>query len=233
MTNEIKPLKRKLGVKEKNFISYCERFYFLEDRGFPTPEQAALALSYSVSEIHFFLQNRTVQEALESRGLNWHVAEKQSKNLSPTQVACAITVMNFADIRSNERKLSDLGVLPQQWQAWLNDPIFKSYLNSVADRNLENIRPEAITEFIKLVRQGDFQALKYYFEVTGEFSQNNQQILNLQVVIQRIIEAVQEEVKDAAILGRISQKILAAAPIAADGVQVNLDQTGRRNVLTS
>lgn len=225
---DIKPLDRKLGQKERKFIEYCERFYFLENYGFPTPEQAAVALQYSVTEIQFFLQNQTVQRALDKRGLPWQTAGAQGTELTPTQVAAAITVCNFADSRSEQVKLSELGVLPQQYYGWLNDPTFFKYVNDLANRNLKNVRPAAMTEFAKLVRSGDLNALKYYFEVTGEFKQ--QEVLNVQVVIQRLIESVQRWVKDPELLAAIANDMLSAAPVVAENVEVQIG--GRQNVLT-
>lgn len=234
----IKPYKRNLKKKEHNFISYCEQFYFLNNSGFPTPEQAAVALGYSVSEINVMLQNLNVQKALEVRGLPYQSAGVQSNGrLTPTQIASAHTILNFADDRPNDQKLSELGVLPTQWNAWLNDPNFQAYCQKLGENNLKNVRPEALTEFSKLVRKGDFQALKYYFEVTGEFGNTSASASEAQVtaVLQLVVESVQRHVKDPETLAAISRDILNAAPVAAKSVTVDSSQItseGERQVLS-
>lgn len=231
---DIKPHRRKFkstGSKEANFIAYCEQFYFLNKGGFPTPEQAAIALRYSVTEINLFLQNLNVQDALERRGLPWRSAGAQSGLLTPTQLAAANLIMNFADERPIAQKLDSIGVQPAQFYAWQQDDKFRAYLSKLADNNLEFVRPEAIAEFTKLVRQGDFRALQYYFEVTGEFK--GQATQNVQAMLQMVIEAVQRHVKEPTVLAAIASDLLGAVPGVANNVTVEVpSETGRQNVLT-
>lgn len=180
-----------------------------------------------------------MQQALEYRGLPYQSAGVQSSGqLTPTQIAAAHTVLNFADDRPNDQKLSELGVLTTQWYAWLNDPTFQSYVQKLADNNLQNVRPEAMTEFAKLVRKGDFQAIKYYFEVTGEFgSQTSASEQQITAMLQLVVESVQRHVKDPEVLAAISRDLLNAAPVAAKSVNINVNEiegqtTGVQQVLT-
>lgn len=222
----VKPTRKKFhhsSSKEAKFIAYCEEYYFFHSKGFPTAEQAAVALNYSITDIQFFLRNKLVQEALDRRGLPWKTSgHTNSAELTPTQVAVAIAVTNFADPRPPDQKLDDLGILPDQYRAWLNDPTFHAFVNQLADRNLDNVRPDAITEFTKLVRQGDLAAIKYYFEITGQFKQ--QSVTNIQALIQKLIEAVQRHVKDPQILAAIAQEILATAPTIAENVTIDVKE---------
>jgi Helix-turn-helix of insertion element transposase len=234
----LKPVNHKLSHKEKNYIAYCEKFYFLNKQGFPSPEQAAAALRYHVSEVKTFMLNEQVRNALERRGLPWQNAEAQSGQLTPTQIATAVLMCNFADPRSEDEKLTELGVQPAQYYAWLNDPIYQSYVSNLASRNIDNARPAALTNFAKMVREGkDLKALQYYFEVTGEFQ--SAQVQNLQSMLQLVVEAVQEYVKDPVILAKIAQRLMSAVPGVATGVKVDPDKmieadtTGRSNIFTS
>lgn len=213
-----KPLRRKLGVKEKNYIAYCEKFYFLNNSGFPSNEQAALALNYSTTEVAYFLKNLKVQEALDIRGLPYHSAGAQGE-LTPLQVAAAITVVNFADERPVDRKLDELGVTPSQYYAWLDNPQFRDFVNHRADSTLRNVRHEALTEFAKLVRKGDLGAIKYYFELTGQ--DRNHEVQNLQSLLGFLIEIIQKHVRDPATLAALSKDILNAVPGIARDVEVN------------
>lgn len=212
----LKPVDRKISHRERKYIAYCEEYYFVNNYGFPTNEQAAVALGYSPAEVAVFLQNIQTQKALDRRGLPWRTALTDSiqgnNKLTPIQMAVAITVSNFADDRHINEKLSELGVLPAQYYVWLNDPNFQSFVNKLADRNLEIVRPEAVASFNKLIRDGDFAAIKYYFEVTGQFS--TPEIHNIQILVQKLVESVQRHVKDPEILAAISRDILGAAPVA-------------------
>lgn len=225
MSARTKVVSRKLSQREKTYLAYCEKFYFLNNYGFPSNEQAAAALNYTISEVAVFLQNEKLQSALDRRGLPWRTAGGFQSELSPTQLAVAITMSNFADERSADQKLSELGVNPQQYYTWLNDPLFQDAVQKMADRNLEIIRPEAVAEFTKLVRKGDFQAIKYYFEVTGQFTSPD--VTSVQAMIQKLVESVQRHVKDPDTLAAISKDILGAAPVAANTtlVQVGSDRS--------
>lgn len=178
----------------------------------PTPEQAALALNYSVTEINYFLSNLEFREACERRGLPWK-AIGSSSELTTTQIATGITLANFADTRSISEKLDQLGVSESQYFAWLQNAEYQQFVRKLADQSLENIHPEAILSFQKLIRAGDFNAIKYYFEITGVA--NSQDVTNLKIVIQNLIESVQRHVKDPVLLAKISQDIMGAAPVAS------------------
>jgi hypothetical protein len=215
-----KPVMKKMGRKEFNYIAYCERYYFLNNSGFPSPEQAAKDLRYSVSEINVFLQNRNVIAALDRRGLPYITAGAQTNGeLTSIQHAAALTVANFADERPIAQKLDELGVNPTQYYAWLDNPKFQKFVSDRADKNLKNVRPEAITEFAKLVRKGDFNALKYYFEATGEF--RSQDTPDVSKLLQLVIEIIVKHVKDPAVLSRIGADLLAAAPGVSNTIIVD------------
>lgn len=205
----------KLTARERRYINYCERFYFLENGGFPNNEIAAHELGYSVADVNYFLQNKKVVKALERRGLPWNQASAET-DITPIQQAAAITVMNVADKRSIDQKLEDLGVNPTQYYGWLNAPHYKAFVNRLADNNLNNLRPEAVAAFVQKVRQGDFKFLKLYFEMTGEAQAP--QMASLQATVQKLIEAVQRHVPDPIILAAIAKDVQGAAPVAPTGI---------------
>lgn len=214
-----KPVIRKLSVKEKNYISFCEQYYHIHSK-LPTNEQAAYQLRYSISEIVVFLSNRRVVEAFDKRGIPWETATaaQAASYLSPIQIATAVTVANFADVRPVAAKIEQLGVNPSQYYAWLKNPTYQSFVNELADQALDNVRPEAIAAFAQLLRDGDVRALKMYFEMTGQFNDNNAQYQNLKLTLQRVVEAVAKHVQDPDILSRISAEVGLVAPVANDVV---------------
>lgn len=215
--------RKKFTQKMRNYISYCERFYFMNNGGFPSVEQAALALNLTQAEITTFLEEKIVQDALTKRGLPWQsVGSRTGRDLTGEQIATAITVMNFADDRSLDEKLEELGVLPQQYYAWLEDPVFHDFLTRRANKNLAHARPEALTGLAQLIKNRDFAAIKFYLEATGEFGNHQQEIINLKVAIQKLIEIVQTHIKDPTTLAAIAQDILKAIPNVSQSVEVDL-----------
>ncbi|MGH7791732.1 MAG: phBC6A51 family helix-turn-helix protein, partial [Thermodesulfobacteriota bacterium] len=152
-----------------------------------------------------------VQQRMERRGLPWKVIGS-SADLNSIQLAAAVTVSNFADEREISRKLDQLGVTSAQYYAWLQQPEFQDFVRKLANQNIENVHHEAVLSFNKLIREGDFQAIRYYFELTGVSQTGDVQ--NLKHMIQLIIESVQKHVKDPTVLAAISADLMSVTPLA-------------------
>jgi hypothetical protein len=191
--------------RERKLVEFYELLWYGRHH-VPTIEQAANHLNIPQSEVNYYLTRKCVTKALESRGIPW--AQHSQTELTATQVAAAITVMNFADSRSIADKLDEMGVNTNQYYAWLLDPQFKNLVDTLADSNIKNIRPTAVAEFTKLVNKGDWHAIKYYLEVTGELKSDTPRSEHL---IRLIIEIIQKHVKDPEIIVAIAQDIKLAS----------------------
>lgn len=199
-------VKNALTGKEKELINFYELNWHLRNR-VPTIEEVAQQLDIKQVAVNYYLQRRPVTKALDARGIPWK--QHTREELTATQVAAAVTVMNFADTRSNEDKLDQLGISPAQYYAWLNDPAFKNLVDNLADQNLANIRPAAIGEFTKKINQGDWNAIKYWLETTGELSNNDAP--QSEQLLKMIVEIIQRHVKDPDTIIAIAQDIKLAA----------------------
>lgn len=199
-------IKEGLTKNEKELISFYELQWALR-HNVPTIEEVAKHLKLKQVEVNYYLQRRLVIKGLDARGIPWR--QHSQSELTATQVATAIMMMNFSDTRSNADKLDELGVNPTQYQAWLSDPQFKNLIDNLADQNLTNIRPSAITEFTKKINGGDWNAIKYFLDTTGEMQQNNQPQSEQLLVM--IIEIIQKHVKDADTINAIAQDIQLAS----------------------
>lgn len=188
--------------KERKLVDYYELLWFMRQQ-VPTVQQAADYLSFKVTEVNYFLTRRPVIKALEDRGIPWK--QHTQSELTTTQIATAITLSNFADDRTREEKLDQLGVNPQQFYAWLNDPQFKNLIETLADENVKNIKPTALAEFTRLINQGDWQAIKYYLETTGALRNNDAP--QSEQLLKMIVEIIQRHVQDPAIIIAIAQDI--------------------------
>lgn len=200
-------IKNALTKKEKEVIAFYELEWFVKHR-VPTVADVAKACKIPQTSVNYYLsQRKLVVKALNERGIPW--AQHSQTELTSEQVAVATVMMNFADTRSNDEKLDALGVNPTQYQSWLRDPQFKTLIDSLADQNLVNIRPTAVTEFSKKIQQGDWNAIRYWFETTGELDAKS--TLNPENFMMMIIEILQRHVKDPEVLMAIAQDIKMAA----------------------
>lgn len=207
-----------LGATEKEIINFYELEWHLKHR-VPTVEQIKQHIdnwhlkagrktkgqpsTVSYTALNYYLNRAPVKKALEDRGIPY--LQHTQETLTPTQVAAAVTVMNFADTRPIDLKLDQLGVNPSQYYAWLNDPAFKNMVDSLSEQNLTNVKPTAITEFTKLINKGDWQAIKYYLDVTGTVKSNDAP--QSEVLIRMLIEIIQKHVKDPATILAIAEDI--------------------------
>jgi hypothetical protein len=200
-------IKNALSTEEKKLINFYEMQWHLRNGYVPTVGEVAKFLDKTETEVNFWLTRKPVQKALDARGITWR--QHSQTELTATQVAAAVTLMNFADTRTREQKLDQLGINPATYYAWLNDPQFKTLVERLADQNLSNIRPAAIGEFTKKINQGDWGAIKYWFETTGELHQND--MPKSEVLLRMIVEIVQRHVKDPNTILAIAQDIKLAA----------------------
>jgi hypothetical protein len=199
-------IKASITPQEKALVNYYELQWHLRHR-VPTIEEVATHLKLTQVTVNYYLQRRVVIKALDDRGIPWK--QHSQDELTATQVAAAVTVMNFTDTRSINDKLDQLGINPSQYYAWLNDPQFKNLIDNLSDQNLRNVKPTAVTEFTKLINKGDWQAIKYYLDVTGTVKSDDAP--QSEVLLRMIVEIIQKHVKDPETIIAIAQDIKLAA----------------------
>jgi hypothetical protein len=207
-------IKAALTYTEKELIDFYELEWHLRHR-VPTVDDVVAHINrkhekegkhgrVKLTSVNYYLQRAPVMNALKKRGIPFE--QHTQSDLTSTQIAAATTVMNFADTRSNDEKLDQLGIKPSQYFAWLNDPQFKNLVDSLATQNLKNIKPEALTEFSKKIHQGDWQAIKYYLDVTGAVQSD--ELPPAAQMLRMIIEVVQKHVKEPQVMMAIAQDLM-------------------------
>ena len=149
------------------------------------------------------LRNRGIPrppvETKFERQLNAHGFSVE--NLTPHQVAAVVTLTDFMDMRSNAVKLRELGITTIQWNAWMRDAKFKTLFNKLSRKNFSNAQHVGRMGLVRSMDKGDVAAIKYFDEITGESPEHK----NLQVLLSRLVEAIQLHVKDPTILHAIEQ----------------------------
>lgn len=126
-------------------------------------------------------------------------------SLTATQVAAISLLTNFSDRRSIPAKMAAIGVTPEQLDGWYKDKEFQEELAIRTDAVLEIAHPEVQASLIKQVQRGNFQAIKFYYELTGRATSPEQ--IQLKQSMQLLIEAVQKHVQDPEILQAIAAEV--------------------------
>jgi hypothetical protein len=196
---------------ERDLIKFYELQWFLRT-SVPTVEEVFQHLrktrpNLKQTSVNYYLSRAPVIKALKNHGIPFE--QHTQDELTQAQQAAAITVMNMMDDRPISEKLDQLGINVNTYYAWLNDPQFKNFLNSLADQNKINVRPAAVAEFTKKINQGDWNAIKFWLETTGELT--NQNAPQSEQLIKVFVEIIQRHVKDPQVMVAIAMDLKLAS----------------------
>lgn len=157
------------------------------------PEHALLEREFKLvsGSLLQVLSHPTVEIALENRGID---PAKTNAFLSPEQVAAVQLVLgSVGDRRSLGTKLRTLGLTEAKWRGWLKQKKFKTYLQQQSELHFQDFLPEARIALTQAVAKGDVNAIKFYYEVTGEYRRDDS-LPDVRVMMIRVLEAVQKHV---------------------------------------
>jgi hypothetical protein len=214
----------KLGPQfARKVIPWIEVFWHSHKR-YPTDTELSAQFGFDADALIRLKASKFINECLKNRGIT-----PSQDFFTEKQVAAIALITNFTDNRPVDAKLAGIGVTPEMYNGWMQNREFKRELQSRADDILDNVYPEAQAQLAKQVRNGNFQALKFYYEVTGRAS--SPEAINVKMTMARLIEAVQKHVKDPAVLAAIASEIQAVGPVA-DVVSVPIPAISQPKSLT-
>lgn len=176
-------------------------------------EQAFNEYGIKANDFTTALNKENVRSALAERGV---VFERLNEDftahaLTPIQLLVANSLLDLTDTRSNKKKLQDLGIATLTYNAWLKDPVFRDYLSKRANQMIGDNVHEVDLALLDKIRAGDLKAIEYYNEMTGRFVRAKAgQNVDVMGLITRIIEIIDEEVDDPAVLERLATRIKGA-----------------------
>lgn len=212
-----------LNEQQWELVNFTEQEY-LSHGSIPTADRINNLGLASPETWRAFLKNEDVRGSLLARGIPLsHLTGGKSHALTEEQLTAANTMLDLRDNRSQVKKLKDLGVPTQKWEAWLRDPGFQNYLRTRAEGILGDNQHEAATALLDRVRSGDTNAIKFYYEITGRYSQQRNDSVNVPALLMRVMEIIQKHVSDAQIMSDIADEFLTLA----SGVGIGLESSRR------
>lgn len=145
--------------------------------------------------------NSTFRSALEERGIilkRFEGDDWTSKGLTPHQLLVANQLLDLTDQRTTKKKLQELQVNTQTYQAWLKDPAFAAYLKTRAQQLLGENDHEVNLAFLDKIRSGDIKAVQFYYEMMGIYVPQRAGVnqVDVQGLIVKIIEIIDDVVDD-------------------------------------
>lgn len=186
-----------MNAKMLEVLGWIEEWWLRREQ-FPPVD--ALHKFYPDFDLSAALKHETFLYALDQRGIK---LPSPDDKLTPAQVAAIATLSNFTDARSRSAKLRDLGITATQWQGWLKNKHFKEFLHELAGNNfMDNV--DAVQEgLLNAARRGSTDAVKLYMEMTGRYTGQSQEVMNLKIILSRLLETIQIHVKDPAVIREI------------------------------
>jgi len=177
--------------------------YWHSKHRYPSNQEIIERFGCSLEALQQLHKSKFFLTCLESRG----IAPPNSDDwfLSDKQIAAISVLTNFNIVASPVAKVADLGVTEEELNGWYQNPNFQKALADRADNILGNVRADATTSLARLIKKENFNAIKFYFEITGQAQ--TQEAINVKQAMQILIEAVQKHVKDPEVLSAIAAEV--------------------------
>lgn len=183
--------------------------YWVKNKAYPKRDSIEQEFGLSQSQISEMESSKLFLKSLERRGIAAPslVDPYSGKPLGLTdrQLAAIAILTNYHDKRAPQARLSILGVSEQELQGWMNNEVFKAELTQRADEAFDNVGVDATINLARHVKNGNLNAIKFYYEVTGR-AQSPEEV-NVKQAMNILIEAVQKHVKDPSILKAIADEV--------------------------
>lgn len=213
-------MSNELSEFEIQLLTFLDQQYHLTGT-LLTAEKAYEEYGIPVKDFEDAFKNSNFRDALSERGVVFERltvygdnAKWISKSLTPTQLLAANALLDLTDTRTNKKKLQDLGISTAKYNAWLKDPVFKEYLAERAKQLIGDNEHEVDLALLDRVRSGDMKAISYYNEYTGRFTPVSRQSsslsnsnIDVQAILVRVIEIVNEEVNNPKEILAISNRL--------------------------
>lgn len=199
------PSKKSKGVGPKfvqKVMPWVELSWLTKSR-YPTDSEFIERWGCSYESVQLLNRNKFWLQSLRRRGIGFPDTLKGT--LSDKQIAAVAVLTNLHDGRSTEAKMASLDVTSAELQGWYQDPTFRRTMTERADEAFDNLHADANMEFAKLVRKGNFNAIKLYFDMTGKTQ--NQEAVDVKQTVQILIESVQKNIKDPEVLEAIARDV--------------------------
>jgi len=217
-----------LDEESWELVNFLEQEW-LAKRALPTADRLNNSgFSISAKDYADFLSRQDVRNALLGRGVPLSILGGGKQGvLTEQQLIAANVMLDFRDNRSQKKKLEDLRVSTQKWEAWNRDPAFQNYLRERAEGILGDNSHEAAIALVDRVRSGDMGAIRFFYEITGKYvpptSQGGNSV-NVPALLMRILEIIQKHVTDQLAIEAISEELLTLASGVGIGVGAAVQQ---------
>ena len=132
-------------------------------------------------------------------------------------------------------RLRHAGVTIKEYNQWRRSSTFRNELKRLGGQVLEDSEQDMLTTLAGLAVNGDQRAIEFAFELTGKHNPRAQEAINVALILNTVLEAIKDEVRDPDTLRRLSARIgIAAGAVRAQinsaaALEIETDLTGGAN----
>jgi hypothetical protein len=203
---------RALTAKQHELLTFFQQEWLLHG-AVPSRDKC---VSAGVCEPQFYtscVNSPSFRTAMDVRGISTKsiVSDGPAASaLTERQLICANTMLDLRDNRSQKKKLTELGIPTQTYEAWLRDPAYQSYIRTRSELMLPDNQHESHLALLDRVRSGDVNAIKYFNEITGRFTPASAQPqINVGEMLMSVLEILQRHIKDPEVLSGVGEDLMA------------------------
>lgn len=197
-----------VGVKGEEFRTVLGVAYqvWLRD-GVVTARTVANLIGDDLQRIKTILASPQYKAAAKIRGIG--VGAKEG--LTPMQ-DLALQALSDITIKGGlAARLKVAGVSMGLFRAWRKQPVFEGYYKELTHGALKDNEGAMLVSLAEAGASGDLQAIKFAFEVTGKHNPAQQQAIDARAMLTQVLQILQEEIKDTAMLSKIGVRLLSVA----------------------
>lgn len=154
-----------------------------------------------VHDLANFMASKEFAGKMADRDVDW----EDSDVITPEQMA----TVHFMSVNTGSQlsKLRKCGVSTAKWSIWKKQRKFMEYYKSVMESQLKDSVPEMKAALANKAMEGDVNALKFAFEVTGEYNPNYKSAVDAQALVGLIIDVMTSKIKDPELMAEIQNEI--------------------------
>jgi hypothetical protein len=131
--------------------------------------------------------------------------------LSAEQELALSIILDPSAGKGLSQRLRKAGVTRAKYEAWRRNPVFAAHLAQIGENVLKANETDMMVTLAGLGADGDLNAIKFAFEVTGRHDPQQRQIMDVQQVMAQMVEIVKTHVKDPATLEAIGRDLMMLA----------------------
>lgn len=178
---------------------------YADSDGLPDPEEVSKLSGVPLVMVIGITKTVKFKALMERRGIRWTSNTAVLSQLTSEQIIGINVVLTPDTRKSVEKRLKDAGLDYSQWRNWMKDPKFRKTVDQLSEKYLNENMVLAHRALVDKAVGGNVPALRLFYEVSGRYSQNNQEQSNLVQIIQMLLEVLTRRVSDPVILRDINQ----------------------------